>query len=270
MFEFSSTLSHSSLQPGRSGHPELPSSEIGHLQSSRNGPPQPSPSEHPQPLSVTSGRVQPPLAEGWNPLLPLLEQQQQQQQSAEADNSELLQWIQEQQERDRERGGAGGERRRAGGEEGGRAGVHPVGDQGPPFRPPMWQQRVREAIGQQQAKFMAKFCRVPGNSDSGQSSDELSARRARIQKRLSETSVPSPPPSNLTVGTAYSQFHGPIMTASSDSSSSEAQVAPGSEKKKEMTPQKVPRISRMRQLRIDQETRAAEVMVMSSSLLSLT
>lgn len=270
MFEFSSTLSHSSLQPGGSGHPQLPSSEIGHLQSSRNGPPQPSPSERPQPLSVASGRVQPPLAEGWNPLLPLLEQQQQQQQSAEADNSELLQWIQEQQERDRERGGAGGERRGAGGEEGGRAGVHPVGDQGPPFQPPMWQQRVREAIGQQQAKFMAKFCRVPGSSDSGQSSDELSARRARIQKRLGEASVPSPPPSNLTVGTAYSQFHGAIMTASSDSSSSEAQVAPGSEKKKERTPQKVPRISRMRQLRIDQETRAAEAMVMSSSSLSLT
>ena len=254
MFELPSTLSHSSLQPGGSGHPQLPSSGSGHLQPS-SGPPQPS--------SNGSRQTQPPLAEEGNPLLPLLLRRQQQQQSAEWDNSELMEAY-------REWGRAGGEGSRvrggAGGGEGGQAGAHQVGNQVPPYRPPAWQQRVMEDITRNRAKFVAKVFGVPGNSDSGQSSDELSARRTRIREELSETSVPNPPPSNLTVGTAYSAFHEAfheaIMTASSDSSSSEAQV-PGGERKESTRHQKVPRISGMRQLKITQESRAAEVMFMS-------
>ena len=121
-----------------------------------------------------------------------------------------------------------------------------------------WQQRCQEAMRRERSRFLARLAGVPGSTDSGMSSDEYSARRAGIRERQKESGVPSPA---VTIETPCSRFQEGISTASSDSSSSELLVVPGSSserKESKRPPQKVPRISTDRRLRIDREQKERE------------
>ena len=121
-----------------------------------------------------------------------------------------------------------------------------------------WQQRYFEAVSRERSRLVKKLVGVPGSTDSGQSSDEFSARRADLRERQKETGVPSPA---VTIETPCSRFQEGLTTASSDSSSCELLAVPdnsGEQKENKRPPQKVPRISTDRRLRIDREQRERE------------
>ena len=183
-----------------------------------------------------------PHAEGGKSLIPLLIQQQEEQQREAEDN--LRQYLQQlPARREEESSQSEGSR--------GQAACSRALQQA-------WQQRYFEAVSQERSRLVKRLVGVPGSTDSGQSSDEFSARRADLRERQRETGVPSPA---VTIETPCSQFQEGLTTASSDSSSCELLAVPDSsgERKESKRPsQKVPRISTDRRLRIDREQRERE------------
>ena len=183
-----------------------------------------------------------PRAEGGKSLIPLLIQQQEEQQREAEDN--LRQHLQQlPARREEESSQSEGSR--------GQAACSRALQQA-------WQQRYFEAVSRERSRLVKRLVGVPGSTDSGQSSDEFSARRADLWERQRETGVPSPA---VTIETPCSRFQEGLTTASSDSSSCELLAVPDSsgERKESKRPsQKVPRISTDRRLRIDREQRERE------------
>ena len=122
--------------------------------------------------------------------------------------------------------------------------------------------RTHDDVKRIHQRRMARQFHVPGGTDSSQSSDEeLAKRRQRIQQQLKETpSVPNLPMSSLAYSrhTAAGGDQEVIATASSDSSSSEAQVVPGGPQK-ELSMQKVPKLSKIERRRQQEREKAERI-----------
>ncbi len=98
--------------------------------------------------------------------------------------------------------------------------------------------------------------RLPGSTESSQSSDEITALRRRVRQELSESAVPIRPHSSLVADIRAKPVGDQVLQSSqSGESSSEAQILPGSERRKpsaDLPQQKVPKLtsSQKRMLRL--------------------
>ncbi len=106
----------------------------------------------------------------------------------------------------------------------------------------------------------AKQSRVPGSTESSQSSDEFTIRRRRIRRELSETNVPEHPPSSLATVSRSEQrsYQEVARTTSSDGSSSDQGIVPTSERKvrTDLPVQKVPKLTSSQKRRIQLRSRS--------------